>query len=206
MRCLPSPGWCSIWLARLVLRAPSRADLRLEQIRPESTVEAARRKPVFGGWTQALAAQIPESEKERRDFEMLLRQAGMYAPDTADTLYAWRFVLFLAPLLVAGMLRDSCRWPLRIRLLWRRVSSRRLYWRVLPRLYVYFRRRRRMQRIREGLPDALDMLSMCVSGGLELGESLEQVARRLIAYPECADELLLLKRQSELGSLKRAPG
>ena len=71
-------------------------------------------------------------------------------------------------------------------LLWRRVSSRRLYWAILPRLYVYFRRRRRMRRIREALPDALDMLSMCVSGGLELGESLEQVARRLIAYPECA--------------------
>ena len=80
-------GFCAVFavaglvfylVARLVLRGPTRADLRLEQIRPESTVEAARAKPVFGGWTQALAAQIPESEKERRDFEMLLRQAGMY--------------------------------------------------------------------------------------------------------------------------------
>ena len=37
-----------------------------------------------------------------------------------------------------------------------------------------------------------------------MGESLDQVARRLTAYPECAHELLLLKRHAELGSLSRA--
>ena len=67
-------------IARIIVHTPSREDLRLEQIRPESAAEAAHAKPAFGTWTQALAAQIPESEKERRDFELLLRQAGMYAP------------------------------------------------------------------------------------------------------------------------------
>ncbi len=184
MRCLPSPGWCSIWSPAWSCEG-RRADLRLEQIRPESTVEAARAKPVFGGWTQALAAQIPESEKERRDFEMLLRQAGMYAPDTAETLYAWRFVLFLAPLLVAGVCAILVDGRYELPIMAAGIVTAVVLG-VLPRLYVYFRRRRRMRRIREALPDALDMLSMCVSGGLELGESLEQVARRLIAYPECA--------------------
>ena len=57
---------------------------------------------------------------------------------------------------------------------------------IVPRVYVYVRRRRRMRRIREAIPDALDMLGMCVSGELELGESLDHVARRLTGYPECA--------------------
>jgi len=71
-------------------------------------------------------------------------------------------------------------------------------------LYVYFRRRRQMQKIRDGLADVIDMLGMCVSGGLPLSDGLEQVARRMTAYPECANELLLLKRQAELGGIKRA--
>ena len=190
-------------IARLALRTPSRADLRLDQIRPESSVDAARAKPAFGNWTQALASQIPESEKEHRDFELLLRQAGMYAPETSQTIYAWRFVLLVAPLLIASVcaILADARYSLYIMLTGLAMA---VILAIIPRLYVYFRRRRRMQRIRQALPDALDMLSMCVSGGLELGESLDQVARRLTAYPECAHELLLLKRHAELGSLSRA--
>ena len=75
---------------------------------------------------------------------------------------------------------------------------------IVPRLYVFFRRRRHMQKIRDGLADVIDMLGMCVSGGLPLSAGLEQVARRMTAYPECANELLLLKRQAELGGIKRA--
>src|SRR5437773_2125572 len=74
---------------------------------------------------------------------------------------------------------------------------------IVPRFYIYFRRRRHMQRIREGLADVIDMLGMCVSGGLPLSSGLEHVARRMTTYPECANELLLLKRQAELGGIKR---
>ena len=58
---------------------------------------------------------------------------------------------------------------------------------IVPRLYVFFRRRRHLQKIRDGLADVIDMLGMCVSGGLPLSAGLEQVARRMTAYPECAE-------------------
>ena len=61
-----------------------------------------------------------------------------------------------------------------------------------------------MQRIRQGLADTIDMLSMCTSGGLGVSESLQHVSGQLAAYPELAQELLILKRQAEIGSLKRA--
>ena len=155
-------------IARLALRTPSRADLRLDQIRPESSVDAARAKPAFGNWTQALASQIPESEKEHRDFELLLRQAGMYAAgDLANDLCV-AFRLAGAPLLIASVcaILADARYSLYIMLTGLAMA---VILAIIPRLYVYFRRRRRMQRIRQALPDALDMLSMCVSGGARIG-------------------------------------
>jgi tight adherence protein C len=50
----------------------------------------------------------------------------------------------------------------------------------------------------------MDMLSMCLSGGMPLSPSLDHVAHNLAAYPALAEELLILKRQSEVGSLRRA--
>lgn len=158
---------------------------------------------MFGELTDALAAQIPESEKERHDFRRLLRSAGLYAPDAARSIYALRFVLLVAPLLIAGLaaVLAEQRYTLRILIAGAVVAGGLS---VVPRLYVLARKRKRMAAIRRGLPDALDMLSMCLGGGLSLGHSLEHVARRLTDYPELAEELSILQRQSEVGSLDRA--
>ena len=50
----------------------------------------------------------------------------------------------------------------------------------------------------------MDMLSMCFSGGLPIGPSLEHVADNLSNFPALAEELQILKRQTEVGSLKHA--
>ncbi|MBN2577861.1 MAG: type II secretion system F family protein [Pirellulales bacterium] len=200
--CLGS-GLTFFLIAHKLLRKPTREELRLERIRPEATADQGPSRGMFGPWTQALAAQIPESEKERQEFELLLRQAGLYGPHVSESIFALRFLLLLGPVVAAGICaifaEESRTVPI---LLIGGLLAGVLA--VLPRIYVFLRRRRRMRRIREALPDTLDMLSMCVSGGLELGESLDHVARRLTGYPECAQELMLLKRHAELGSLRQA--
>lgn len=191
------------WLtAGALVRRPRREESRLRRIAPQKLEETAG-EGLFGSLTPALAAQIPESEKEQRDFQLLLRQAGLYGPAARSTIYALRFVLLILPLVAAGV--------------WAVMAERPQTWKIvgiglmaaavlsiIPRLYVYFRRRRRMVRIRQALPDTLDMLSMCTSGGLGLSESLDHVASQLTSHPELAQELTILKRQAEVGSLKHA--
>lgn len=190
-------------IARIWNRKPKPEDIRLRQIGRRESDEPEIGEGVFGPLTPALAAQIPETKRERRDFQRLLRQAGLYRPTARTTIYALRFVLMLLPLIAAGV--------------WAVMAEREQTWKILavgvfaaaclsvvPRLYVFFRRRRRMQRIRCGLADTIDMMSMCSSGGLGLSESLQHVAGQLSAYPELAQELLILKRQAEVGSLKQA--
>jgi tight adherence protein C len=190
-------------IVRIWTRKPDAEAVRLEKLKRRSEGEVDPNDGMFGSLTPALAAQIPESEQERRDFNTLLRQAGLYDPRARITIYALRFILLVAPLIVAGVLAvlaDSDQ-TLKILLIGGAAAAGLS---IVPRLFVFFYRRRRLARIRRGLPDTIDMLSMCTSGGLGLSESLEHVAGQLGNHPELAQELLILKRQAEVSSLKQA--
>src|SRR5262245_36907607 len=171
-----------------------------------SAPEPPTREPaggVFGAWTEALAAQIPESEKERREFGAMLKQAGMYSRTARASVYAYRFLLMAFPLFCAGLLAIS--------------SPREHTWRIMiggaiiaaalsiiPRLYVWYCRRTRLAQINGGLADMLDMLSMCLSGGMSISASLDHVAKNLAGTPALAEELQILRRQTDVGSLRIA--
>ncbi|MCO6458852.1 MAG: type II secretion system F family protein [Pirellulaceae bacterium] len=161
------------------------------------------RQGLFGPLTDALAAQLPESRKETKDFAQLLRQAGLYSPVARASIYALRFALLFVPLVVAGILAVTLppEWTVRI-LIGGGLLAGALS--IIPRLYVYFRRNRRLKEIRNGLADMMDMLSMCLGGGMPLSPSLDHVAKNLTPYPALAEELQILRRQAEVGSMKLA--
>lgn len=195
---------CSIALIRRAWQARNEA-VKSSEPEPMPLLEDsdAPDEGAFGPVTPALAAQLPESEKESREFRLLLRQAGIYRPAARNTIYALRFLFLVTPLIIAGVcinLADSeWTWPiLGVGVLTAAVLS------IIPRLYVFFRRKSRIHQIRSGLADTVDMLSMCISGGLNLSESLEHVAGQNRAYPALAEELRILKRQMEVGSLSLA--
>jgi tight adherence protein C len=176
-----------------------------------AAIEAAptvrpRREPatgVFGPWTDALASQIPESDKERKEFGAVLKQAGMYSPTARASVYAYRFLLLIFPLICAGILAISA--PASET--WKIMGGGAIVAAVLsiiPRLFVWYRRRVRLAQINGGLADMLDMLSMCLGGGMSMSASLDHVARNLLSYPALADELHIMRRQAEVGSLRMA--
>ncbi len=190
-------------IGRVWTRKPSPEQMRLKRISPDSPLGEISDDGLIEALAPALAVQLPQTEKERRDFQVLLRQAGLYSPRARVVIYALRFGLLVTPLLIAGVWAVLARADQTFGILFiGGVAAATLS--VMPRLFVYFRRRRRLQRIRAGLPDTIDMLSMCTSGGLGLRESLEHVSGQLSSYPEVAQELLILKKQAEVGSLKQA--
>jgi tight adherence protein C len=175
----------------------------LSDVELERSLRAPGQNGVFGSLTDALATQLPEGQKERSDFQKLLRQAGLYSRTARVSIYALRFVLMFVPMAIAGViaLLSPQVYVLRILIIGASVAGGLS---IIPRLYVFFRRRHRMNEIREGLSDMMDMLSMCLSGGMPLSPSLDHVANNLEAYPSLAEELTILKRQAEVGSLRRA--
>ncbi|QDU31036.1 Bacterial type II secretion system protein F domain protein [Anatilimnocola aggregata] len=209
-----APEWLqspSSWLVIgcFLLAIPVIVRLLLKRKRPEQPPEspaAIRRRGnggVFGSLTDALAGQIPESEKERVEFGQMLRQAGLYSPTARASIYAYRFLFLVFPLICAGILVVF--------------SPPEHTWRILigggiiaailsivPRLWVYFRRSSRLAQINAGLADMLDMLGMCLGGGMPLSQSLDHVSKNLTSYPALSEELQIMRRQSDLGSMRMA--
>ena len=70
----------------------------------------------------------------------------------------------------------------------------------LPDLVLEHVRQRRIKRLRNGLPDALDLLVVCVESGLGLAPAIERVARELeFSHPDLGQELSLVNAEMRAG-------
>ncbi len=71
---------------------------------------------------------------------------------------------------------------------------------MLPDLWLSRRVRRRQHRIRLSMPDALDLLVVCVEAGLGLDQAILRVAQELnIAHPILSEELQLVIMEMRVG-------
>jgi len=70
----------------------------------------------------------------------------------------------------------------------------------LPNLVLERMKLRRMRRIRNGFPDALDLLVVCSEAGLGLNAAIERVGLELDAtHPDLAEELALVNAETRVG-------
>jgi tight adherence protein C len=80
------------------------------------------------------------------------------------------------------------------------VSAAALAGLLLPPLVLYRLEARRQDQIRKSLPDALDLLVVCVEAGISLDAAILRVARDLTyVHPELAGELLIVSRKTNAG-------
>ena len=145
--CLGTAGLI-FFVVRRVVRPPSEENLRLGL---SAAGETEDDNGLFGPMTDALAAQIPESKKERGEFRKLLRGAGLYRPKASASIYAARFLLLFLPLVIAGVWAVLAPAGSTFKILFLGGAAAATL-SILPRFYVYLRRRKRREQIRAGLP------------------------------------------------------
>jgi tight adherence protein C len=72
---------------------------------------------------------------------------------------------------------------------------------VIPSFVLDHLRKRRQTALRNGLPDALDMLVLCVEGGISLSAAIQRVTDELQGvHPFLALEFGIVQREMQLGS------
>lgn len=175
----------------------------------EGEVFAAGRKRamIFGALTPALAGLMPVGAKTRKRLSTELCQAGYYHRDAATEYLALRNVLVIGWVLLVGTLivvGSPPGEPLDLRLIAAGVLGMILLYGV-PRIVLGSWAKSRVQRIEYSLPDALDMISMCMTGGLTFPQSLSRVGSELArSYPDLACELRIVSRQADSSTLGRA--
>jgi tight adherence protein C len=72
-------------------------------------------------------------------------------------------------------------------------------------MVLKFQAHRRLNRIETGLPDVLDLIRMCLTGGLSLRDSLERVSNEIeVFHPDLAVELEVVRRHAEADTMAKA--
>jgi tight adherence protein C len=168
---------------------------------------SGRRPILFGALTGALAGAVPVGKATRQRLATFLRHAGHYHRAALDEFLALRNVLVLGWLLLvvtffAIATEPGDPWLGRF-LLVGVIGTLILY--AFPRLLLEATAKGRLQRIEEGLPDALDMITMCTSGGLPLPQAMLRVSKELQStHADLATELGIVGRHMEMGAFEGA--
>ena len=160
---------------------------------PRAVVSASLtsgRDPRLARWSRIL----PKSAKDMSRLERRLARAGLSRPGLAVTFATAEAVLpVLAILTVLWFLGFE---PTG----WIAAAFAGAFGYLLPGLYLDFKMSGRRKEIRNGLPDVLDLLIVCLEAGSSLDQAIVKASDELsIAYPALADELRILTTETRAG-------
>ncbi len=142
---------------------------------------------------------IPSSEVERNSTLRRLTYAGFRAPNALQIFYGTKALLGLAlPLTVLFVVRwfpDLSLTEVVVCALLGAAVGVTVPSTVLDRLVDA-----RMRKLRNGFPDALDLLVVCVESGLGLAAAIQRVSDEVgVSHPELARELALVNAEMRAG-------
>jgi tight adherence protein C len=200
----------AVWaVVNLLSSRESRAADRLEELKnPALRGERTKsKKEGMGDLLQKAAPALskplePQTELEQNDLRIRLSNAGFHNPKALQIYLAIKFAGLLA-----GMLIGSTFGLLKFGLTQNGFASIALAAGAgfyLPELVLKYLKSTRQQRIFLSLPDALDLLVVCVEAGLGLDAGMRRVAEELgDTSPEITEELNLSLMQLQMGRQRR---
>lgn len=147
----------------------------------------------------ALAKPLqPQDEQEISKLKIKLANAGFRGEAAGTAFLGAKFACLLLGLLIGvGMLLGGGGLNQR-NILYAILMAGGLFY--LPGLIVSFLVRRRQQAIFLGLPDALDLMVVCVEAGLGLDQAMRKVAEEMKkTFPVIAEEFGLANLQLQMG-------
>ncbi len=173
----------------------------------DEPIEEGRSRQAFGPLTGLLAALLPTSSVAKQILQRELHQAGRYAPHALKdylsirnvTLFAWLLLVGFTVFAVYDPQQDLTLMIVVVGILFGMLIF------AMPRIMLQSQARRRVGRIQAGLPDGLDMLNMCMTGGLSLQTAFERVGGEIrSSHRDLATEFDIIRRHAETHTMERA--
>jgi tight adherence protein C len=182
----------------LVSRQQSRLDARLKAL--------AGKEPAtdpMGQWARTAlpkmgAALMPDKPDERTRLQRRLIQAGYYNRQAVAYFLGIKLMLMILPPVVGLALAMFNVVSFQVGLLCGALGG--VVGMIGPSFWLDRKKAARQVGFRRALPDAMDVLVICLEGGLSLTAAFKRVANELQnAHPSLAAELLIAEREMQLG-------
>jgi tight adherence protein C len=171
---------------------------RIDGVQQETTSESSK------GSTDNLlhrlgATLVPKAEAKRARLAYALETAGYRSSYAMAYFYGIKLIGFmLAPVLVLGGIALFTNSPVLDDLSSAILAGLIAF--LVPNFWLKRVVRRRKEKLRRALPDALDLMVVCTEAGLGLSAAIKRVADEIgMQHPELADELHLLLMQTRAG-------
>lgn len=200
------------WALQLLSKRSTQAEERLERIgRPKSLADidlntSGARVERFAGLKGAATtlggALEPQSELEKSNLRIKLANAG-FRSENAPAIYHGLRMASMLLFLGLGLLGFYFKYGFTYKLLqWVLISGAFGFY--LPNIFLWQMRRNRQQAIFLSLPDALDLMVVCVESGLGLDAAMRRVTDEMKGHASVlAEEFALANLQLQMGRPRR---
>jgi len=200
--------WLSVALFVMVAATTALAGIRL-WARPRAVLDRLAGAPEAAAWRipahpslafrdllARLGAALPTPQKGAAQLRKMLIRAGYYQTHAVWVVQGARVLAGAALALAAAVAsRDGAASDRVLAAMFGAAAGA-----MAPGMFVSWRARRRQHRIRRGLPDALDLLVICVESGLGLDQAIAQTAKELeTSHRDISRELALVHLELKTG-------
>lgn len=194
----------SLFLLICLFFAP-RSDRLNERIEELAGVPRGRQTTTpLAGFAQQSALAVgamlmPKKSEDRSRLQTRLIHAGYYGPHAMATFLGIKVLLLIGPMAVGGALAMAGLIPMNEGVLYGAMAG--ALGLVGPSFFLDKRKAQRQMEFRRALPDAMDVLVICLEGGGSLPAALQRVASELrVAHPSLSEELAIVLREMQLGA------
>lgn len=142
---------------------------------------------------------LPKEDLERDKVKRDLYRAGFHSPQALQVFYALKAVLTVGFALIALVVSRFLP-SVTTQTLMLYVAVAAAVGLLAPNYVLSKALERHMRLLRNGFPDALDLLVVCVESGLGLGPALQRVAEEItVSHPELSLELATVNAEMRAG-------
>jgi tight adherence protein C len=154
-------------------------------------------KKVMAKFGQSVA---PKKEKEISETKQRLQQAGLYHESAFHVYWGMRIALTVMLPLVSILLLTL--FAVKLPVLWVGIFTAGFGFMAAD-IFLWWKKKQRHEQIFRGLPDALDLLVVCLEAGLGLDAALQKVSEEFhISNPVLSGELKMTCTSIRLGQAR----
>jgi len=189
-----------LWISRFFATGENRVRDRLNNSTPTdnsrpSLSGKAQVKELFSRIGQAASKPfMPETREQQSVLRRRLGMAGIYAPSAIRVVTGFKMILLVGGVL-GGYLLGSLLGSILLGL-----SLGGLIGYLAPLFWLKMQVKKQQRFLENGLPDALDLMVICVEAGLAMDAAMERVGEELtIVHPRLSRELEITHMETRVG-------